>query len=85
MYLKANNISHREELVNILDIFENNRSVQRIKLANLHSKSTLNLLKVTESEDKDILNLKSKKITRNGDISAKVSKKSIDIYMKEIT
>lgn len=57
MYLNANNISHREELVNILDIFENNRSVQRIKLANLHSKSTLNLLKVTESEDKDILNL----------------------------
>ena len=57
MYLKANNISHREELVNILDIFENNRSVQRIKLANLHSTSTLNLLKVTESEDKDILNL----------------------------
>lgn len=57
MYLKANNISLREELVNILDIFENNRSVQRIKLANLHSKSTLNLLKVTESEDKDILNL----------------------------
>ena len=57
MYLKANNISHREELVNILDIFENNRSVQRIKLANLHSKSTLNLLKVTESEDKDMLNL----------------------------
>lgn len=57
MNLKANNISHREELVNILDIFENNRSVQRIKLANLHSKSTLNLLKVTESEDKDILNL----------------------------
>lgn len=57
MYLKANNISHREELVNILDIFENNRSVQRIKLANLHSKSTLNLLKVTENEDKDILNL----------------------------
>ena len=57
MYLNANNISHREELVNILDIFENNKSVQRIKLANLHSKSTLNLLKVTESEDKDILNL----------------------------
>ena len=57
MYLNANNISHREELVNILDVFENNRSVQRIKLVNLHSKSTLNLLKVTESEDKDILNL----------------------------
>ena len=57
MYLKANNISHREELVNILDIFENNRSVQRTKLANLHSKSTLNLLEVTESEDKDMLNL----------------------------
>ena len=36
---------------NILDISGNNRSVQRIKLANFHSKSTLNFSKVTESED----------------------------------
>ena len=36
MNLKANKISHREELVNILDTFKNHKSVQRIKLANFH-------------------------------------------------
>ena len=40
MNLKANKISHREELVNILDTFKNRKSVQRIKLANFHSYST---------------------------------------------
>ena len=40
MNLKANKISHREELVNILDTFKNHMGVQRIKLANFHSYST---------------------------------------------
>ena len=31
MNLKANKISHREELVNMLDTFKNHKSVQRIK------------------------------------------------------
>ena len=35
--LKSNKISHRKELVNILDKFKNRKSVQRIKLANFHS------------------------------------------------
>ena len=48
MNLKANKISHREELVNISDTFKNHKSVQRIKLANFHSYSTLNFLKVTK-------------------------------------
>ena len=34
MNLKANKITHREELVNILDTFKSHMSVQRIKLAN---------------------------------------------------
>ena len=86
MNLKANKISYREELVNILDTFKNHKSVQRIKLANFHSNSTLNFSKVTESEvRKEILNLSTKKATKNGDIPAKILKKSVDIYIKEIT
>ena len=42
---KANKISHREKLVNILDTFKNHKSGQRIKLANFHSYSTLNFPK----------------------------------------
>ena len=42
--------------------------------------------KVTETEAaKEILNLSSKKATKNGDIPAKILKKSIGIYIKEIT
>ena len=82
MNLKANKI----KLVNILDTFKNHKSVQRIKLANFHSYSTLNFSKVTESEvRKEILNLSSKKATKNDDIPAKILKKSVDIYLKEIT
>ena len=86
MNLKANKINHQEELLNILDTFKNQMSVQRIKLANFHSYSTLNFSKVTESEvRKEILNLSSKKATKNDDIPAKILKKSVDIYIKEIT
>ena len=61
-------------------------SVQRIKLANFHSYSTLNFSKVTESKvRKVILNLSSKKATKNDDISVKILKKSVEIYTKEIT
>ena len=83
MNLKANKISHREELVNISDTFKNHNSVQRIKLANFHSYSKLNSSKVTESEvRKEILNLSTKKAIKNGDIPAKIKKKSVDIYIK---
>ena len=86
MNLKTNKMSHREELVNILDTFKNHMSVQRIKLANFHSYSTLNFSKVTESKvRKVILNLSSKKATKNDDISVKILKKSVEIYTKEIT
>ena len=86
MKLKANKICHREQLVNILDTFKYHKSVQRIKLANFYSYSALNFSKFTESEvRKEILNLTTKKATKNGDIPAKILKKSVDIYIKEIT
>ena len=86
MNLKASKISHREELVNILDTFKNHKSVQRIKLANFQSYSTLIFSKVTESEvRKEIWNLSTKKATKNRDIQARILKKSVDIYIKEIT
>ena len=73
MNFKANKISHQEELVNILDTFKNHKNVQRIKLANFYSYSTLNFSKVTESEvRKEILNFFTKKATKNGDIPAKL-------------
>ena len=37
-------ISHREQMVNILDRFKNHDSVQRIKVANFLSKSALDFL-----------------------------------------
>ena len=86
MNIKANKISHEEELLEIVDTFKNHMSVERIMLANFHSYRTLNFSKVTESEvRKEILNLSSKKATKNGDIPAKILKKSVDIYIKEIT
>ena len=86
MNLKANKISHREELVNILNTFKNHKSVQRIKLANFHSYSKSNFSKVTESEvKKEILNLSTKKTTKTGDIPVKILKKIVDIYLKGTT
>ena len=84
MNLKANKISHQEEILN-MDTFKNHMSVQRIKLGNFHAYSTLNFSKVTESKvRKEILILSSKKATKNGDIPPKILKKSVDIYITEI-
>ena len=72
--------------MNILDTFKNHKNVQRTKLANFQSYSALSFSKVTESEvRKEILNLFFKKATKNGDIPAKILKKSVDIYIKEIS
>ena len=50
------------------------------------SYGTLNFSKFTESEvRKEILDLSSRKITKNGDIPDKILKNSVDIYIKEIT
>ena len=69
----------------LLDTFKNHKSVQRIKLANFQTYSTLNFSKVTESNvRKKIMNSSTKKTTKNGDIPSKILKKSVDIYIKEI-
>ena len=86
MNLKTNKISLREELLNILNTFKNHKNAERIKLANFYSKSKLNFYKVIENEvKKEILISSSKKATKIGDIVAKILKKSVDIYIEEIT
>ena len=84
MNLKANNIIHREELVNILDAFKNHKSTQRITLANFHFIVHDFFSKVTESEvRKEILNLSSKKATKNGDIPAKILKNILTFIVND--
>ena len=63
----------------ITDAFQNHESLQRIKLANFHSKSSLKFNSISELDvKKEILNLSSKKATRKGDIPAKIIKNSIN-------
>ena len=56
-------------------------------MKNFYSKSsTLNFWNVSVGEVReDLLNLSSTKATKNDDIPAKILKKSVDIYIKEIT
>ena len=84
----TNNITHLKHkptktdptvnLESIIDTFQNHESVQRTKLANFHSKSSLKFNIVSELDvKKKILNLSSKKATRKGDIPAMILKNSL--------
>ena len=84
--LKPSKIDPKANLESIIDTFQNHESVQRIKLANFHSKSSLKFNSVSELDvKKEILNLSSKKATRKGDIPAKILKNSINTYLSELT
>ena len=77
--LKPTKTDPKANLKSIIDTFQNYESVQRIKLANFHSKSSLKFNSVSELDvKKEILNLSSKKATRKGDIPAKILKNSIN-------
>ena len=83
--LKPTKIDPKANLESIIDTFQNHESVQMIKLANFHSKSSLKFNSVTELDVKnEILNLSSKKATRKGDIPAKMLKNSINVYLSEL-
>ena len=61
--LKPTKIDPKANLESIIDNFQNHESVQRIKLANFHSKSSLKFNSVSELDvKKEILNLSSKKL-----------------------
>ena len=67
--LRADEISHQEKLVNVLDTFIYDDSLKRIKLNNFLSK------KICWGEvKKEILNLSSKNAARDGHVPAKVLK-----------
>ena len=57
-----------------------------IKLANFHHRQTFNFCYVSAKEvKKELMNLSSKKVTRKGDIPAKILKDSLSVYTKELT
>ena len=83
-HLKLKPTDPKANLQSIINTFQNHESVQRIKLANFHSKSSLTFNSVSEPDvKKEILNLSSKKATRKGDIPAKILKSSINAYLSE--
>ena len=83
--LKTTKIDPKANLESIIDTFQNHENVQRIKLANFHSKSSLKFNSVSELDvKKEILNLSSKKATRKGDIPAKILKSSINTCLSEM-
>ena len=84
--LKPTKTDPKANLKSIINTFQNHESVQRIKLANFHSKSNLKFNSVSELDvKKEILNLSSKKATRKGGIPAKILKNSINAYFSELT
>ena len=87
-HLKLNptKIEPKANLESIINAFQNHESIQRIKLENLHSKSSLKFNSVSELVvSKEILNLSSKEATRKGDIPSKILKNSINAYLSELT
>ena len=74
--LKPTKTDPKENLESITDTFQNHESVQRITLANFHSKSSLKFNSVSELDiKKEILNLSSKKAIRKGDVPGQDTKK----------
>ena len=84
--LKSMKIDPKVNVESIINTFQNHESVQRIKSANFHSKSSLKFNSFSELDVKnEILNLSSKKSTRKGDIPAKILKNSNNAYLSELT
>ena len=84
--IKPTKIDPKANLESIIDTFQNHESVQRIKLTNFHSKSSLKFNSVSELDvKKEILSLSSKIATRKGDIPAKILQNSISNYLSKLT
>ena len=84
--LKPDQVNHSENLTNIIENFKKHESIQRIKLANLHHRQTFNFCHVSVKEaKKEFMNLSSKKVTRKGNIPAKILKDSLSLYTKKLT
>ena len=61
--LKPDQLNHSENLTNIIENFEINKSIQRIKLANFHHKQTFNFCYVSVKKvKKELMNLSSKSV-----------------------
>ena len=83
--LKPPKINPKANLESIIDTFQNHENVQRIKLANFPSKSSLKFNSVRELDvKKEIFNLSSRKATKKVDIPANILKISINGYLSEL-
>ena len=84
--LKPDQINYSENLTNIIEKFQYHESIQTIKLAKFHHRQTFNFHYVSVKEvKKELINLRSNKVNRTGDIPAKMLKGSLSVYNKELT
>ena len=84
--LKPDQINHSENLRSIIKSFKNHENIQGIKLTNFYHRETFNFCCDSVKEvKKELMNLSSKKVTRKGDIPAKILKDSLNVYTKELT
>ena len=82
--IKPGQINYSKNLT--IENLKNHESIQRIALANFRHRQTFNFRYVSVKEvKKELMNLSSKKVTRKGDIPAKILKDSLSVYTKELT
>ena len=83
--LKTTKSDSKANLESITDTFQNHESVQRIKLANIHSKSSLKFNSISGLYvKKEILNLYPKKSYQKRWYSSQDTKSSINTYLSEL-
>ena len=78
--LKSTKTDSKANLEILINTFQNHESFQRIKLANFDFKSSLKFNSVRELDvNREILNLPSKKATKEGNIPGKILKNSRNV------
>ena len=86
MLVENNEIVHKEEIIaNIMNTFQNHKSIKRIMLADFSSKSSLKPNSLSEPDvKKEILNSSSKKANRKYDIPAKMLKNTNSVHLSKL-
>ena len=83
--LKPTKTDSKANLESITVIFQNHEIIQRIKLANIHSQSSLKLNSISVLDvKKEILNLHPKKSYQKRWYSSQDAKNSINTYLSEL-
>ena len=84
--INPDKINPKENADDIIDIFKNHHSIQRIKVSNQLENNSFDFKIISEEELRlEIKNLSCKKATNKGDIPANILKNSCDFYLKDLT